>query len=130
MHKFILIIFLLNSLTLFGQSNINIKAGPINFTDSESHWSFKLDSTHTKLTAYNEFSDRVWISVVEWPKYGPYNEVSSISSIRIMRDTIGVALGRFLGKKMIYIGYENSCCAGCGAVVYPSSGEIEFLGCD
>jgi hypothetical protein len=130
MHKFILIIFLLNYLPLFAQNKVNVKAGSIVLTDSGSKWSFKLDSTHTKLTAYNEFSERVWTSVVDWPKSGSDYDISSISSMEIMRDTVGIALGRFLGKKMIYIAYNNTCCAGCGAVVYPSTGQIEFLGCD
>jgi hypothetical protein len=130
MHKFILTIFLLNSLPAFAQNNVNIKAGPIILIDSESHWTYKLDSLHKKLTAYNKFSESIWTTLVDLPKFGSDNYITSISRIEIMRDTVGIALGKFLGVKIIYIAYESSCCAGCGAVVYPSTGKFEFLGCD
>lgn len=121
MLKLFLIIFLFDSFSTYAQSYKKVNAGAIILIDSETKWSYKLDSLHKKITAYNERSDSVWTSVVEFPKTEPW-EVSSIWSIEIRCDAVF--------EKIIHISYESSCCAGCAAIVDPKSGEFQPLGCD
>ena len=47
-----------------------------------------------------------------------------------MRDTIGVALGRILGKNDLHRFTKILAVRVAAQLFIPSSGEIEFLGCD
>jgi hypothetical protein len=129
MLKLFLIIFLFDSFSTYAQSHKKVNAGPIILIDSETKWSYKLDSLHKKITAFNEHSDSVWTSIVEFPKTEPW-EVSSIWSIEIRCDAVWIGKTKYEGEKIIHISYESSCCAGCAAIVDPKSGEFQPLGCD
>jgi hypothetical protein len=138
MHKFLSILLLLSNFSAFSQSNEKIKAGAVALIDSETNWTYILDSSHKKITAFDEQCNRVWTAFVTFPERGNTSDLTkpkwscteSIWSIEITNDVIWVGSKKYSGEKIIFIEYESSCSAYCVGVVYLKSGKFYPKGCD
>lgn len=133
MHKFLFIILHLISFSALAQGNEKIKAGAVTLTDPETNWTYILDSSHKKITAFNEHCDSVWTTSVIFPELRNTTDwrcTESIWSIKITNEIIWIKQKKHIGDKIILIEYESSCSAYCVAVIYLKSGKYQPKGCD
>ncbi len=128
MYKFLSVILLFISFSALAQSNEKIKAGAVSLIDSETNWTYILDSSHKKITAFNEHRDSVWSTFVIYPEWG--NCTDSIWSIEITNEVIWVGQIKHIGDKIILIDYESSCSIICSGDINLKSGKFNPSGCD
>ena len=138
MYKLLSLIPLLINFSALAQNNGKIKAGTVVLIDSETNWTYILDSSHKNITAFNEHCDSVWTTFVIYPELGNtinYKEriwrcTEHIWSIKITNEVIWVDQIKHIGDKIIFIEYQSNCSAYCVGFINLKSGKFDPRGCD